>query len=399
MSIKNILWVVPKYTFPVADGARVASNSLVQSFNSTKHKFDVLSLVDNGEQCINEYKEKWKASSVFLISRSAPKTKATKLAYWFLKILKNPFSPLTLSYFNDKGVVNEVKRTVDVDKYDVIIFDGLHGYASLENSLISYKGKIIYRAHNVEQDLWFTAADKTKNYLLSLFYKFQGHLMAKFENNLIQRSFVTWTISNEDHIRFKAEVPASKFSTIPVGMDFSKELKSNVTESSLQLFFLGRLDWAPNKEGLKWFLEKVWPILLKKRNDLVLNIGGSGNGEWLRPYLSMNNLRFHGLIDDLESTYESMDLAIMPIFFGSGTRIKVIESVCHGLPLISTSMGVQGSELLEDHYYHAETADQWISMLSSLQRVDLKNKGDIAREHLKSILDYSAITNLIEKSL
>lgn len=77
-------------------------------------------------------------------------------------------------------------------------------------------------------------------------------------------------------------------------------------------------------------------------------------------------IKFFGFVKDLEAVYADCDFSIIPIRYGSGTRIKVIESISKGVPIVSTEMGVQGSGLSD--YFKAETKEEWIQILNSLDK-------------------------------
>lgn len=397
---KKVLWVVPKFTFPVSDGARVASNSLVQSCKRLDLNLDVLCFVEEGDPCNSiDYKVHWGALNTYLIERISTKYQVKKILFWLLSLIIHPMTPLTVSYFNTTRIKSKTFELIKDSHYDYIVFDGLHSWAPFRKLCKSSNTKIIYRAHNVERDLWSTAASKTFNPILKIFYLFQGALMEQFEAALINRAEQTWAISCEDKVRFQNIVPKCSIKVVPVGMNFTEFIQRDTDEDKIKLFFLGRLDWPPNRDGLRWFLEKVWSKISTTESNLELHIGGSGDGSWLDNYSHMHNIVFHGLIDDLDKIYKKMDLGIMPIFYGSGTRIKVIESARYGLPMLTTQMGVQGSGLCDDEYLNAETAQEWIATLSTLDSSILADVAQKAWYSLKEQLDYDIIAKDLSDSL
>lgn len=407
MSKTKVLWVLPKYTFPINDGARVASNSLAKSFATTVDQLDVLVLAAQDESSsIDEYKKNWNAQDVDIIKRPSQANFIHKLIVWLIHFIKHPLLPLTISNYNRPQLSKKVAQTIENRTYDLIVFDGLHSWASfiLASKIDSFKDtKFIYRAHNVEQDLWTTAASKTYNPFKKMFINYQSYIMGKFEGDLIQKSHTTWAISEEDNVRFSSIYSQASFDTIPVGLNFTKlphekSVPKN-PQDPIQILFIGRLDWPPNKEGLTWFLNNVWPQIIANRNDLILNIAGSGNSSWVSKYEALKGVKFLGFVDDLGELYRQVDLSIMPIFFGSGTRIKVIESVSFGVPIISSAVGVQGSGLIEGDYITAELADQWIQKLTHLQRVDLQNTAKEAWNRLNKLLDATLVAQKAFNSL
>ena len=396
MSIKKkILWVLPKYTFPINDGARVASSSLLISITKNSVDVDLMVLSDTNSVDASLFYKQWPINNCFFIDRPFFSNKVAKLLFWLKNFLFHPFTAITLSYFNSRNSKQQIEHILSKHNYDYIVLDGLHSWQSLKE-LRGVKADVIYRAHNVERDLWFTAAEKSHNYFLSLFYRFQGRLIEDLERDLVESSSLLWAIAEEDLIRFQELYQVAASDVVPVGMGFSK-FTARQFSTPIKLFFLGRLDWPPNRDGIRWFLEKIYPHLSAEQFEL--HIAGSGDGSWIQSYQENLHFTFHGRVEDLDETYHQMDVAIMPIFFGSGTRIKVIESVQQGLPIISTTMGVQGSGLDKDCFILANTEQEWIEKLNNLNINELNNMAQRAWELLRDTLDYNVIAKKISTTL
>lgn len=389
------LWIIPKAIFPIRDGARVANDSLLKSFGPLCEQLDILMFNENEtEKDVALYQKTYSAKNIYFIQKTTQVSKKDKIKQLIKGFVSHPFLPVTTSYFSKH---EKLAKNIFENNYDVIVFDGLHSYRLLDS--IKTNAKIIYRAHNVEGDLWSTAASKTKNPFFKLGLLWQGSLMHAFEKKLIQRASRVWSIASEDQKRFIELYPSEekKIDVIPVGLEFTEQQKliSEKTIEEIQLLFLGKMDWGPNKDGLKWFLEEIWPKVTNK--NLKLHLVGSGDSKWLNDLKNQKGIQFHGFVKDIAPFYSESDYSIIPIRYGSGTRIKVIESISKGLPIISTEMGVQGSGL--NHFIKAESADEWVQILNQLD----KNEGPVmakkAYEELKDIYDYSAIRNILKKSL
>ncbi len=129
--------------------------------------------------------------------------------------------------------------------------------------------------------------------------------------------------------------------SIPTGVDVNcyPNCISSINDP-VRFFFLGSLDWAPNIEGLKWFIENVWE---KDSNIGVLYIAGRNCPDWLSN-LNVNNIVVEGEVEDAHEFICKNDIMIVPLFSGSGIRIKILESMAIGKPVITTSIGREGIE-------------------------------------------------------
>lgn len=387
--MKRCLWVVPKGIFPVRDGARVANQALLKSVRPHFNELDIMLFneEDSDELHISLYNSEFNPTNVYFFKRASYPNKIKKLIFLAKSFLTAPFLPVTTGYFHTNRQKHEVSQVLTHRKYDVIVFDGLHPYTAFMD-LPEFKNiPVVYRAHNVEGDLWSTAASKTKNSVIQKLLLWQGRKMTNLEMTLAARAQKVWCIAEEDLNRFKSLQNGNdkNLTLIPVGLDFKKSVHtiSEKKSDKINLLFLGKMDWAPNKDGLKWFLEEVWPKVDTTRFEL--QVVGSGDSSWGTELFKAPGINFIGFAKDLEAVYSNCDFSIIPIRYGSGTRIKVIESISKGVPIVSTDMGVQGSGL--NDYFKAETADEWISVINSLDRVkgqDVAAKAFIQLEEMYS---------------
>lgn len=100
--------------------------------------------------------------------------------------------------------------------------------------------------------------------------------------------------------------------------------------------------WHANVDGLRWFIEQVWPALAQTdlRLDVYGYVGQAFGG------LRMPKVRFLGFVDDLAACYGQIDIAINPVRYGAGLKIKTVEAMAYGLPLVVSRQGANGLEAL-----------------------------------------------------
>ncbi|MDH6423395.1 glycosyltransferase family 4 protein [Aurantimicrobium minutum] len=114
---------------------------------------------------------------------------------------------------------------------------------------------------------------------------------------------------------------------------------SPARQPSTDLIFVGSLGYAPNEQGILWFISEVMPLLTEAR----LTIVGTFPSQQLRA-LESEKIRIAAHVPEVDSWYESASVAIVPLFAGSGTRTKILEAWAHELPVVSTTLGIEGIE-------------------------------------------------------
>lgn len=365
----KILWMIPKWTLPATDGARVATDSLVRSSIAAGGEIDILCLPLSSEKTDSSLMKKaWGVKNVFVIPREVPNEGFARIAYFLKSFLTKPFMPLTFSSFNTSKIQKLVHKYISEGDYDFVLLDGLHLGAALllrGKFNIPVNGpKVIYRAHNIEVDLWIKAYREKKSLWIKAILFIQSLIVGNFERIIIKQSQGVAAIAQEDLIEINNMSPTS-LQLVPLGLDFGTPLDF-CKDIKVKFLFIGRLDWPPNKDGLEWVLKEVWPSVIANRPEATLKIVGSGNGAWLDSYKDIKGLQIVGFVDSIMDAYRDCHFTIVPITYGSGTRIKVIESFAVGRRLISTKMGVQGADLELTDYINAETKEDWIQTLSSI---------------------------------
>lgn len=391
----KVLWLTPKWTLPANDGARVASYQLLKNLPKDKMQIDYLAFShpddkENKEEIINELG----LNEAYFVKRYLPNNLFEKLFYYLSAFLMSPLRPLTVNSFNSMPIKLFLNSLLAKNKYDYIVADGLHCVAPLYDKI--KEQKIIYRAHNVEADIWLRASQSTKNILYKLFLILQYKVMKQYENNVLINSNQVFPISDDDKSVFQ-KITKKDMVVIPIGMNFDKKA-SLIERSKVNFLFLGRLDWPPNRDGLKWLLDNVYPSIDFSKSHL--HIAGSGDRSWLKSYESLEGVTFHGYVDDISDLYNQIDCSLIPIFYGSGTRIKVIEACSYAKPIISSEMGALGSSLLPDiDYTRCEEAQEWVDVINNYNSSDHIQKANNAVQTLKNIYDEKIVAEKLYQSL
>lgn len=361
----RILWITPKWTLPVTDGARVATDSLIRNIIRMGALVDYWALSNQEDKPDPAFMvSHWGVQEASYSERSLPSHSLGKKIYYFKKLITSPTRPLTFSSFSDKKFVLDLKAKLQNQNYDFVVLDGLHLGVLVEKLPAEVLNKIIYRAHNIEADLWKKSFETTKNPILKTLFWSQFKLVESFENALLKKVRGIAAISQEDYDVIKKI--NSSLTLVPLGLKF-KEVIPPKSSDQTEFIFVGRLDWPPNKDGLKWLLDEVWPEVIKQRRDVRLTVYGSGDRQWLTPYNNLPQVEIKGFVQSIADAYKDAHFTLVPVFYGSGTRIKVIESFSFGRRLISTEMGVQGANLSHLDYSKAETREDWINTLSKVR--------------------------------
>lgn len=133
----------------------------------------------------------------------------------------------------------------------------------------------------------------------------------------------------------------------------------------LKLLFVGTMSWYPNAHGISWFIEEVFSKLDENKFELYI-VGGNPPSSITR-WSEKSNIHVVGYVNDVNEYIDMCHVNIVPIFIGSGLRVKIIEAFSKGIPTISTSIGAEGIEVKNgENIIIANKSEEFISSLNEL---------------------------------
>ena len=169
--------------------------------------------------------------------------------------------------------------------------------------------------------------------------RFKRWLLQKWQNWICAKAKVLW-VPDPDQIEGLRPFRATHLPNIPIG-EIAPVDRSKVDPN--RLLFLGYLAHQPNIVAVDWFLENFWVELKRRFPSLVLDIIGGGlPTNYAAKWSSYRDAVVHGFVQDVVPFFERSLALITPMRIGSGTCIKVLESLARGVPVISTDQGLRG---------------------------------------------------------
>lgn len=165
----------------------------------------------------------------------------------------------------------------------------------------------------------------------------------RHEARLLDRFEAMAVCSRQDHDYFGN---SKRVFVAPNGFEVPVEIPRRCPSIPMRIGFIGSLEYPPNANGLRWFLRHVWPIILKSHPHLTLRLVGrcSDDSEWGH----FRNVEGLGWVADADSEVATWSMAVVPIFEGGGTRVKISYAFSRRCPMVSTHLGVYGYEVTHE---------------------------------------------------
>lgn len=385
----KILILCNKSPYPPKEGGPIAMNMIIEGLLSAGHKVRVLAMNTN-KYSVNpldipdEYKEKTRIELVYV-----------DLSFRPLKAFFNLFTERSyhVERFISNAFADKLATILKEEEFDVIQFEMTFMSPYLELVRQNSKARTVLRAHNIEHLIWERISETTPNPLKRFYLRHLARTLKNHELTSINDFDGVAAITKNDADFFAQAGCRVPITDIPFGINLGRFQEPAEETRDITLFSIGSMNWIPNQEGIRWFLEKVWSDVIRQYPSLKYFIAGREMPIWLTES-HYPNVEIMGEVDDALKFMNEHTIMIVPLFSGSGIRIKIIEGMACGKTIISTTVGAEGIHYtnLEDILIADDPFD-FIEMISAClnDRVFLNRIGKNARELIKKDYDRDLI--------
>jgi glycosyltransferase involved in cell wall biosynthesis len=399
----RILQLSPQCPYPKSDGGKIGIASILELLSSYD---DVEITFAFFTECpiTQEQKELLTASSHRYIE--IPHSTKNTIS----RIINSVFTNNCLYIEKHKSAlaISILSQVLIEERIDIIHVDHSAMMPLALELQSKYPCKIGYRLHNIEWKLWQRYAESIpERDFKRKFLQNQAMLLKEAESTFLQKADIVFPISTVDYDRAASMVKSKNSVIVSAGTLIDYWKPSRQISKTHTIVLATTFDWIPNREGLQWFLEFVFPIIVNAIPNIQLQILGK-NAE--KHFTNSANISVIGYVDDVRPFIQNACVTICPLFVGSGIRIKILESLSAGTVVISTSVGAEGIEASESEgLFVTDDAEQFarycIEYLNNLQKATALGKKAISyTEHhwqwsvqIKKM--YTAYTSLMNQQL
>ncbi|MCB0197866.1 MAG: glycosyltransferase, partial [Anaerolineae bacterium] len=241
----------------------------------------------------------------------------------------------------------KLTRYLDDHTFDVVEIEGIEMTPYLDIIKAAQpRPLIVYDAHNAEwilQKRAFMADIKTPSRWVAALYSWiQWHRLYRYEANVMKQVDHTIAMSYPDKAALHEITPNVSITVVPNGVDLDAYRHFRGDPIHFDLVFTGKMDFRPNIDAALWFGQHVLPLIQTARPQTTFAIVGQ------RPHARLDVLRDNpgititGYVDDIRPYIAGATIYVVPLRVGGGTRLKIMEALAMGKPIVSTSVGAEG---------------------------------------------------------
>jgi len=358
-----LLWVAHQTPLPATDGGRQRSLALLHSLAG---RFDVIVAVLHGWAPPDpRTAEEYLPGATWLDLSGG---RMAQLAAAPLLVAER--RPPVLRHFSQPGQRRALRSLLAAGRFSAVVADTPYATGALpprDSSTPRATGQtpLIVNTHNVEREVWQAAAADVSGGRLRL--ALDRRLVGDWElRALDQADGVAFCAQRDLDVLAPCLRPGLTSAVVPNAVDTERLRPLAPASQAREALFVGNLSYAPNAEAARFIAGRLAPLLAAQGFTAVI-AGGDGLGAAGRGAQSSAGVRFAGRPDDLAPLYEQAFAAVVPIFSGSGTRLKVLEALAYGRPLVASAKAVEGLAMTpEVHYLPAEDEAAFAAQLGRL---------------------------------
>jgi len=339
----KILQLTNKVPYPPRDGGAIASLTLARELTKAGHEVIVLAMntskhfVDQNNTDIKPSGNiRWEIVPVFTGIR------------WYKALANLLFSrlPYNAIRFISEEYRTKLRSLLSENNFDFIILDNLYTGLYIKDIRSCSQSPVVLRPHNIEHEIWVRTA-KSSSGLKRLYLTILARRIRRFELSLINQYDALIPITSRDEAHFINFGNTKPSHVLPTGMDLRDQTGDSPVAFKASVAHLGALDWLPNQNGIRWFIRLVWPIVRREIQGIEFHLAGRNAPASFEANISSPGVVFHGEIEDAASFIREHPIFIVPVFSGSGMRIKLLDYMSAGRATVTTTIGAEGIPVVD----------------------------------------------------
>lgn len=356
----RILFLCPQPLWPTNTGARLRTFHLANALTKDC-QVTILQITQPSDKPAPE------SPSGFQKVISATRGKG----YTPAKILKGLAGPLPVTVLNysSANVEEILSRTLESTPFDFVQIESIHLFRYFETIRKSKSSPaVVLDWHNIESELMQRYAAGEPNPAKKFIASRTAKLLEKLEENALQSFDAHTVVSEREQEKLRARNPTAAIHVIPNGVDITsfEDHSNNTPAARPTVLFVGSMDYHANSDAILWFCAEIWPQIAAEYPALDFKIVGRNPPASVQA-LASSRIFVTGTVDDVRPFYRQAFAVVVPLRIGGGTRLKILEAMAAGVPVISTRLGAEGLNA-NDHeqILLAENAAEFSACIRSL---------------------------------
>jgi len=301
--------------------------------------------------------------------------------------------PLPVLNYTSSEMSSALTRAIRGQHFDLVHLDSIHMAASVEPIAEAMGGKprIVYNWHNIESEVMRRYKAGERSPVRRLYSAITARQLEALERSILHSAFGHVVCSDRERDQLLNVAPEARIAVVPNGVDTAYfENTTTPAVPRTRIVFVGLMNYHANVEAAVSFARDVWPRLRSRLPGVSLTIVGASPAPAALALRRLPGIEVTGTVPDVRPFYREALAAIVPLRTGGGTRLKILEAMAAGVPVVSTPLGAEGLDVTPGENIilaDPDDPDAWIRELATLaesesRRQQLTESGRrLVREH------------------
>jgi len=318
---------------------------------------------------------------------------------WTIKnVLLAEFGPYPLVVIRNLSLTEKeaVKEELERQKYDLIHAEAFYVMPHIPKTKIP----IILVEQTIEYMVYKHYVDNEVPFYLKPLYMLDVIKLKYWEKHFWAKARQLVAVSDEDRKVMQDIIPGIEVDIIPNGVDTKYYMEKKIERMTPPRILYGvtNFEWLQNQEASELLINNVWPHVKRRMSNAKIWIVGRKVPDWIKALSQKDeSLEITENIPDARDAYRQASVMVAPIRGAGGTRLKILEAMAAGLPVVSTSIGVaglkitQGVQALVSDTYEG-LADEAVRLLKDTALAD--KIGRQGQQHVRQHFDWQEVVKL-----
>jgi len=254
-------------------------------------------------------------------------------------------APVSILNFTTKTGMDCLERLLQEQTFDAVQVENVHLIAYAQRiRQIAPKVPMLCDWHNIESEIQDRYAENYSRGLRRFYARRTAHLLRGFERKFLRLGDAHTVCSERERQLLLSLEPGARIEVIENGVDVSyfSQVERLPGGPRRSLVYVGLMEYHANVDAVCYFAREVWPKVRQLRPELNFKIVGARPTAEVMALANQAGITATGTVDDLRPYYREALTAVVPLRVGGGTRLKILEAMAAGVPVISTALGAEG---------------------------------------------------------
>ena len=276
--------------------------------------------------------------------------------------------PLTVVNYSSPEVTDCLASLIASRPFDAVHLVSSHLFSYLEIFRSARPAPaVLLDWHNIESELMSRYASETGSLAKKLVAHRTAGLLHRVESRLLRECDTHTVVSEREKSELAGRCPNASIEVIPNGVDTAAFNLPRADDSAKNsILFVGSMDYHANIEAVTWFAQDIWPGIANQFPAQRFTVVGRSPARQIQG-LASERILITGTVEDVRPYYADALAVVVPLRVGGGTRLKILEAMAMGVPVISTRLGAEG--ITATHELNILLADSVEEMIAGVARI------------------------------